>query len=78
MKIETKYNIGDEVWIYKDYKKDIIQGQIQDLKATLVFLDSNPTIKYTIRYVDNKGGLKLFYRLEQDVFPTKEELLKTL
>lgn len=78
MIIETKYNIGDGVWIYKDYKKDIIQGQVQDLRATSVFLDSIPTIEYTIRWVDNRGNLKLFHRLEEDVFPTKEELIKSL
>ena len=78
MTIETKYNIGDEVWIYKEYKKDIIQGQVQDLRATSVFLGSTPTIEYTIRWVDNRGNLKLFHRLEEDVFYTKEELLKSL
>ena len=76
MTIETKYNIGDEVWIYKDYKKGIIQGQIQDLRATSVFLCRTPIIEYTISYVNNRGNLKLFHRLEEDIFPTKEELLK--
>ena len=78
MTIETKYNIGDEVWIYKDYKKGIIQGRIQDLRATSVFLCRTPTIEYTIRYVNNRGNLKLFHRLEEDIFSTKEELLKSL
>ena len=36
MTIETKYNIGDEVWTYGDYHKGVISGQIQDLKATSV------------------------------------------
>lgn len=78
MTIETRYNIGDEVWIYKDYKKGIIQGQVQDLRATSVFLCRTPTIEYTIRYVNNRGNLKLFHRLEENVYPTKEELLKRL
>lgn len=54
MTIETKYNIGDEAWIYKDYKKDIIQGQVQDLRATSVFLDSTPTIEYTTPQKNSK------------------------
>lgn len=78
MIIETKYNIGQEVWIYKDYKRGIIQGQVQDLRATSVFLSRTPTIEYTIRYVNNRGNLMLFHRLEEDVFKTKEELLKSL
>lgn len=78
MTIETKYNIGDEVWIYKDYKKGIIQGQVQDLRATSVFLSPIPTIEYTIRCVIKRGNLKLFHRLEEYVFPTKEELLRSL
>lgn len=78
MTIETKYNIGDEVWIYKDYKKGIIQGQVQDLRATSVFLCRTPTIEYTIRCVNDRGKLKLFHRLEEDIFSTKKELLKSL
>jgi hypothetical protein len=78
MTIETKYNIGDKVWICKDYKKGIIQGQVQDLRATSVFLCRTPTIEYTIRWVNNRGNLTLFHRLEEDIFPTKEELLKSL
>jgi hypothetical protein len=77
MTIETKYNIGDKVWICKDYKKGIIQGQVQDLRATSVFLCRTPTIEYTIIWV-NRGNLTLFHRLEEDIFPTKEELLKSL
>ena len=77
MTIETKYNIGDEVWTYGDYHKGCITGEIQDLKATSVFLDITPTIEYTIRRVIN-GKVKLHHRLEQDLFPTKEELLKSL
>jgi hypothetical protein len=77
MTIETKYNIGDKVWICKDYKKGIIQGQVQDLRATSVFLCRTPTIEYTIRWV-NMGNLTLFHRLEEDIFPTKEELLNSL
>lgn len=77
MIIQTKYNIGDAVWTYGDYHKGYIIGEIQDLKATSVFLDITPTIEYTIKRVIN-GKVKLHHRLEQDLFPTKEELLKSL
>lgn len=77
MTIKTKYNIGDEVWVKENYGKSTIQGEVQDLRATAVFLDPTPTIEYTVRYL-NKGKLKLLHRLEEDVFKTKEELLKSL
>ena len=47
MKIETKYNIGDEVWFR--YGDRIKEAEIIDLKATVVFLSPAPTITYTIR-----------------------------
>lgn len=77
MTIETKYNIGDEVYAKGDYSKGIIQCEVQDLRASAVFLDPLPTIEYTLRYYD-KGKLKLLYRLEENISPTKEELLKSL
>ena len=77
MKFETKYNIGDKVWARGNYGKGKIQCEVQDLRATAVFLDTTPTIEYTLRYC-NKGKLKLLHRLEENVFPTKEELLKSL
>lgn len=77
MTIETKYNIGDEVWGKGNYGKGIIQCEVQDLRASAVFLGPSPTIEYTLRYCD-KGRLKLLHRLEDDLFPTKAELLKSL
>lgn len=77
MKITTKYNIGDKVYAKGIYGRGIIQCEVQDLRATAIFLDPSPTIEYTLRYC-NKGTLKLLHRLEENVFPTKEELLKSL
>lgn len=70
MTIETKYNIGDEVWFlsYNSPRKARICGMSI--------------------YVTNSGEITLIYSLtekdvywhkqEQDLFPTKEELLKSL
>lgn len=77
MTIETKYNIGDAVYTKGYYGKGIFLCEVQDLRASAVFLDPSPTIEYTLRYCD-KGRLKLLHRLEEEVFPTKEELLKSL
>lgn len=77
MKIGTRFNIGDKVWAKGNYGKGIVQCEIQDLRATAVFLDASPTIEYTLRYCV-KGKLKLLHRLEENVFHSKEELLKSL
>ena len=67
MTIETKYNIGDEVW-YKGFK-EIFHDRISDIRIC----------------VDCLGEISIYYELWNDVtkdevklFPTKEELLKSL
>ena len=77
MTITTKYNIGDKVYTKVNYGKEIVNCEVQDLRATAVFLDPSPTIEYTLRYCVNRK-LKLIHRLEEEVYPTKEELLKSL
>lgn len=57
-----------------------------DLKATVVFLSPEPTITYTIRIKNKTGGwllnrdktIKVLPLYEEMLFPTKEELLKSL
>ena len=70
MKIETKYDIGQEVWAYWI-------GQPQ--KCIIVSITSRvykigKVLDYT---VENPNGTQ-FDRLESDLYPTKEELLKSL
>ena len=84
MTIETKYNIGDEAWLR--YGDKIKECEIVDIKATVVFLSPIPTITYTIRLKKENGGLwlnrdgthKIVPVYEEVLFPTKEELLKSL
>lgn len=72
MTIETKYNIGDEVWfVDKSVKHRIIDAirveqKWRDLDMGWV---AEPTIKYWI-------GCEWW--LESDLSPTKEELLNSL
>ena len=68
MTIETKYNIGDEVWFMFDVKP---------LKGKVVRI-SEYTIKVKVIFKDGKEYL--FSRDIKDfkLFPTKEELLKSL
>lgn len=77
MTIETKYNIGDEVWCILDNEvqhceiTDIyiaIAGKYCELKCR--FKSVLKTVEYKVSY----GHIVAEYKL----FPTKEELLKSL
>ena len=71
MKIETKYNIGDEVWVANVFREPIevkVYGIVAEVK------DSNVLIDYHVGI--DKNGCTL--RKEELVFSTKEELLKSL
>jgi hypothetical protein len=67
MKIETKYNIGDEVWFRRGHL--VVKGTITD-----IFLFKNEG-KIVIGYGINDYDHAL---TESQLFPTKEELLKSL
>jgi hypothetical protein len=71
MTIGTKYNIGDEVWVCVDNTP--IQGKVRAINARISKLGDS--LKGIVRYEI------LSYMLPYDecqVFPTKEELLKSL
>ena len=71
MTIETKYNIGDEVWIANILRTPIkvkIYGIVAEVKGNKVLID------YYVGF--SKDGCKL--RKEELVFSTKEELFKSL
>ena len=69
MTIETKYSIGDKVWckIHKGAKAKITAIKIM---ATTV---DNIVIEYTVMW--NNGA---WCKNENELFPTEEELLKSL
>lgn len=70
MTIETKYNIGNRVWFQTlgvNYKAKIVHINID------VFPDGEHMIHYKLH---NKGYS--YERHESELFPTKEELLKSL
>ena len=67
MTIETRYNIGDKVW-YKG-TKEISQDTISEIKVNIdCFGEAH------IHYILWNEVLKE----ENDLFPTKEELIKNL
>lgn len=74
MTIETKYNIGAEVWIC-DTDKHIYFGRISKARIYLVDeLDDGTCIDYLF---DSPTGWNCWVS-ERAIFPTKEELLKSL
>ena len=74
MTIETKYNIGDEVWVIKGGRARV--GHIQSLcfHHYLCVGDVYTRMSYDV----STEGERLCHINEIDIFPTKEELLKSL
>lgn len=69
--IETKCNIGDEVWVANIFREPIevkVYGIVVEVK------DNDVLIDYHIGLDEYSCTL----RKEELVFPTKEELLKSL
>ena len=73
MTIETKYNIGDEVWA-KD-NANVINGHVIN-----ILIDCNFGHHNSIVYVVNENNALYMQTrfLEWQLYPTKEELLKSL
>lgn len=70
MTIETKYNIGDEVWTINSMREPII---VKVLRITIISKANSTHIDYNV--FDGECSM---YREEIILFPTKEELLKSL
>ena len=73
MTIETKYNIGDEVWVMHDNK--VKRGIIIKIDASLERDMNSQNVGKSVYY-----GLYDFPYpyIENHIFTTKEELLKSL
>lgn len=72
MKIETKYNIGNKVWVIDDTQKAVnveIQHMDVEFHSATPFEDDMLSITYEFGFGK---------RREEFVFTTKEELLKSL
>ena len=67
MKIETKYNIGDEVWFW--FKQKPIRDVVEH-KMLVSIGNGKDVIIYRTK--------KFTTLAEYELFPTKEELLKSL
>lgn len=71
MTIETKYNIGDEVWVSNVFG-DTFNVTIYGVMVEVI--DNKVLIDYRVGFDRDYCHL----RKEELVFPTKEELLKSL
>lgn len=74
MTIQTKYDIGDEVWFASGGKE--IEGYIEYLRINYECgrWEEGKVESYTVR-----GYNDILYVIEAEkLFPTKEELLKSL
>ncbi len=72
MTIETKYNIGDEVWteFYMKPTKMVV--------AALLFVKDADVEKIMYSVVKPDNHREFYDAAESKLFPTKEELLKSL
>lgn len=72
MTIETKYNMGDKVWF--NCMGTPMSIQISEINIAVEF-DNCVLVRYMIGEYNEKY---FFERDEDELFPTKEELLKSL
>lgn len=71
MTIETKYNIGNiGYWAGSD-------GTCKEGEICGIFIYKEG-IKYTVKEYEIRNKIYLIYVDEQNLFPTKEELLRSL
>lgn len=70
MEIKTKYNIGDKVFL-------LIRNKVERYPIVDIRIEVSGMRKNTSYRLQTKAGHTEYYS-EDEVFPTKEELLKSL
>lgn len=76
MIIKAKYNIGDEVWFMYENKPIQIQiGRIEVYYGYKLNKNGEEAIEKRVVYIDWYGEHRIS---ESKLFPTKEELIKSL
>lgn len=71
MKVETKFNVGDNV--YTMYSNRIALFVVESIQVYIGKGDTYPSIKYTLSYFDEKTN-----KDENEVFATREGIIKFL
>ena len=72
MTIETKYNVGDKAWFVESHG-ELTEARVTGMSIS-VLLDGHVMTTYSMA---KKYGHVYFWP-EEKLFPTKEELLKSL
>lgn len=80
MKIETKFNIGQEVYFM--FNNKVQHAEVLEIDVTVTHLnkecpDAKINCRYEVNFKDIVGGGFKFYE-EYELFVSKEELLKSL
>ena len=76
MTITTKYDVGDSAWVMTNNMVKNIKIHSLDIKISK---DSEIRIIYTIHLKSKLNGEQVWDEfMESSIFPTKEELLKSL
>lgn len=70
MMIETKYDIGDTVYLMNNNKVTVAEVVSIDIEA---YYNSEPDIRYSIEF-----GCSRILEKENLLFPNKKELIKSL
>ena len=68
MELESKYSIGDKVWMITDNKIDTFE-----IQGVMINVTSPENVNITYQFGDSVFGYP-----ENKLFPSKEELLKSL
>jgi hypothetical protein len=74
MTIETKHNIGDEVWVVRGGRARVGHIESACFHRFMTMGELHTRITYDI----SSEGQRLYHVDEIDIFPTKEGLLKSL
>ena len=72
MKIETKYNIGDKVWVIDDTQKAV------NVRIQYIYVEYHSETPLDDEILSITYDFGFDKRREEFVFPTKEELIKSL
>lgn len=82
MTIQTKYNIGDDVWFMHD--NQIVSGKIDIISTNSYrnrFTKNELSVTYTLqktRKINGSADSFVILRAESELFPTKQDLLNSL
>lgn len=76
MKIETKYDIGQEVWFLSEGES--YKGIVKSISISAMEWKDGISVDFNYLITQEKNSPFSLYRDENSLFSSKEELLKSL